>query len=247
MNDKVTVTSDIPSPYIENRGGVYRLKRKLTYAFAFRLLNKLLDRQQSLAILEIGTGSGFFLDFASENFPNSQFTGLELDERLLRETATRAPKASLHQGNAESFELGLNQFDLIVSFQVIEHLYNPDAMLKNVKAHLKPGGLFLVTTPNLSGFGARLMKERWHGYRYDHVSLKHKKDWDVLIRSHGFSPMYSGSTFFSGVPILNRFPLGLMNWFLLVVFGSLRWSSGESYVGIFKSNTLESFNDFQSI
>lgn len=236
MTENVSVKTDIPSPYIEKRGGLYRFKRKLTYAFAFRLLNKFLDRKGHLEILEIGTGSGFFLDFASENFPNSQFTGLEYDERLLRETASRAPNASLHQGNAESFALGLNQYDLIVSFQVIEHLYNPGAMLDNVKAHLKPNGIFLVTTPNLSGVGARLMKDRWHGYRDDHVSLKHKKEWDVLIESHGFSGLYSGSTFFSGVPILNKFPLGVINWLLLLVFGCFRWSSGESYVGVFKSN-----------
>lgn len=236
MSDKVSVKMDIPSPYIERRGGLYRFKRKLTYAFAFRLLNKFLDRNRPLEILEIGTGSGFFLDFASDNFPNSRFTGLEYDERLLHETQQRAPKARLHQGNAENFSLGLNQYDLIVSFQVIEHLYNPGSMLDNVKAHLKPGGIFLVTTPNLSGVGARLMKDRWPGYRDDHVSLKHKQNWDNLIESHGFSSFYSGSTFFSGVPILNRFPLGIINWLLLLVFGSLRWSQGESYVGVFKSN-----------
>ncbi len=236
MNEKISVKSDIPSPYIEKRGGLYRFKRRLTYAFAFRLLNKNLDRTQPLEILEVGTGSGFFLEFASENFANSRFTGLEYDERLLQETASRAPQANLRQGNAENFDLGKGKYDLIVSFQVIEHLYNPAAMLDKVKAHLKPGGIFLVTTPNLSGLGARLMKEGWHGYRDDHVSLKHKQDWDTLITSHGFNSLYSGSTFFSGIPLLNKLPLGLVNWFLLFAFGSLRWSAGESYVGVFKSN-----------
>jgi SAM-dependent methyltransferase len=233
MNDKVSVNTDIPSPYIENRGGLYRLKRKLTYGFAFRLLNKHLDRKQPLEILEIGTGSGFFLDFASENFPNSRLTGLEYDERLLYEAQRRAPNASIIQGNAECFELGLNKYDLIVSFQVIEHLYNPEAMLENVKAHLKSGGIFLVTTPNLSGIGAQIMKDRWQGYRDDHVSLMHKRDWESLIKTKGFSSLYSGSTFFSGVPVMNKFPLGIINWLLLFVFGSLNWSAGESYVGLF--------------
>jgi SAM-dependent methyltransferase len=235
MNEKVSVKTDIPSPYIENKGSLYRLKRKLTYAFAFRLLNKYLSRRQDLEILEIGTGSGFFLDFAREVFPKSRFSGVEYDERLLAETASRAPHANLIQGNAENFDLGQGRFDLVVSFQVIEHLYNPGAMLDKVRAHLKPGGIFLVTTPNLSGLGARWMKEEWHGYRVDHVSLMGKVDWDQLIVSHGFEPLYTGSTFFSGVPVLNRLPLGIVNWLLLVAFGSLRWSAGESYVGVFKS------------
>lgn len=236
MNNKVSVNSDIPSPYIENRGGLYRLKRKLTYAFAFRLLNKYLSKRDDLEVLEIGTGSGFFLDFARERFPNSRLSGVEYDERLLAETAARATHAHLIQGNAENFDLGKGRFDLVVSFQVIEHLYNPGAMLDNVRAHLKPGGIFLVTTPNLSGLGARWMKDKWHGYRDDHVSMKGKDEWDQLIASHGFSPLYSGSTFFSGVPVLNKLPLGIFNWLLLVAFGSLRWSAGESYVGVFKSN-----------
>lgn len=235
MDDKVSVKTNIPSPYIENRGGLYRLKRKLTYAFAFRLLNKYLSRRQELEILEIGTGSGFFLDFAREVFPKSHFSGVEYDERLLAETISRATHANLIQGNAENFDLGQGRFDLVVSFQVIEHLYNPGAMLDNVRTHLKPGGLFLVTTPNLSGVGARWMKEKWHGYRDDHVSLMGKDGWDQLIISHGFEPLYTGSTFLSGIPVLNKFPLGIMNWLLLLVFGSLPWSAGESYVGVFKS------------
>jgi SAM-dependent methyltransferase len=236
MNEKVSVNTEIPSPYIENKGGLYRLKRKLTYGFAFRLLNKYLSRGLDMEVLEIGTGSGFFLDFAHVYFPNACFSGVEYDERLLSESASRAPHARLVQGNAENFDLGQGQFDLVVSFQVIEHLYNPSAMLENVRAHLKPGGIFLVTTPNLSGLGARWMEDKWHGYREDHVSLKGKDEWDRLIVSHGFSPLYSGSTFFSGVPILNTLPFGIVNWLLLVALGSLPWSVGESYVGVFRSN-----------
>jgi len=235
MITKVSVDTQIPSPYIESKSHLYRLKRKLTYAFAFRLLNKYLTQRHDLQILEIGTGSGFFLEFAKESFPNSRFSGVEYDERLLAESALRAPHASLIQGNAENFSFEKGRYDLVVSFQVIEHLYNPSSMLENVRTHLKPGGIFLVTTPNLSGLGARVMKERWHGYRDDHVALKGMEEWNQLIASHGFISLYSGSTFFSGVPFLNKFPLGLINWLLLLSFGSLRWSFGESYVGVFKS------------
>lgn len=235
MSSYVSIKSDTPSPYIESRGLLYRLKRRLTYSFAFRLLNRFLKRRHNLEVLEIGTGSGFFLEFASDYFLDSHFTGVEYDQRLLLETSHRAPFATLVQGNAEDFNLGTD-FDLVVSFQVIEHLYNPTAMIANVKRHMKPGATLIITTPNLSGFGAKIMKNKWHGYRDDHVSLKSKDSWDLLISSHGFSCLYSGSTFFSGLPILNRLPLGLINWFLLLTFGSLPWSLGESYVGVFQSN-----------
>jgi len=235
MNEKVSVNTDIPSPYIKNKGGLYRMKRKLTYAFAFRLLNMYRNKLQELQLPEIGTKSGFSLDFAHEQFPNARFSGVEYDQRLMAETASRAPYANLIQGNAENSDLGRGRYDLVVSFQVIEHLYNLGTLLEKLRNHLKPGGISLVTTPNLSGLGARRMKDKWHGYRDGHVSLKGKDEWDRLIMAHGFNPLYSGSTFFSGVPVFKKLPLGIVNWLLLVGFGSLRWSAGESYVGVFKS------------
>jgi SAM-dependent methyltransferase len=233
---RVSVDQSIPSPYIESSGALYRFKRRLTYSFAFRLLRKYFKPCQEFDILEIGTGSGFFLFFAKRFFQQSHLHGIEYDDRLLRETLVRAPYAKVMQCNAENFSFGQQHFDLVVSFQVIEHLYNPSAMLKNVHAHLKPGGIFLVTTPNLSGIGARIMKNRWHGYREDHVSLKGKDEWDRILISHGFSCLYSGSTFLSGIPLLNRFPLGILNWLLLYAFGSLPWALGESYVGLYQVN-----------
>lgn len=235
MSEDVSVNIDAPSPYIERGDSLYRFRRRLTYKFAFRLLNRYLSRRSNLDILEIGTGSGFFLEFAREFFPSAKFTGLEYDERLLATTRSRAPHARMVQGNAETFDFGDEQFDLIVSFQVIEHLFNPDHMVEKVLKHLKPGGIILLTTPNLTGLGARIMKGNWHGYREDHVCLKGKKEWDQLFSSHGLITLYSGSTFFSGIPILNKFPLGIINWVLLTIFGSLRWSLGESYIGVFKS------------
>jgi hypothetical protein len=67
--------------------------------------------------------------------------------------------------------------------------------------------------------------------------LKSRKEWDKLLLEKGFKKIYSGSTFFSGIPILNKLPLGIINWSLLFFIGSLPWSNGESYIGVFKKNT----------
>ena len=232
---KTSVDLKNPSPYIESDNRFHRIKRKLTYSFAFRLLNKFMLYKENLSLLEIGTGSGFFLDFCRDEFKGVALFGLEYDERLLEVTKARVPSAVCMQGNAESFEFERPEFfDVIVSFQVIEHLYEPKSMLILVHKYLKRGGLFIVTTPNLDGYGAKLLGDRWHGYRDDHVSLKGMNAWNELISSSGFECLYSGSTFFSGIPWANRLPLGILNWLLLFIFGSLRWNRGESYVGVFR-------------
>lgn len=230
---KVSVDVSAPSPYIESDSRLHSFKRRLSYAFAFRLIRDHFGAGGPRSVLEIGTGSGFFLQFFAQQYPTALATGIEFDERLLAVTRARAPRATCLHGNAESFSLKPAAFDLIVSFQVIEHLYEPDRMLSQARSHLAPGGLLILTTPNLGGFGARIMGPRWHGYRNDHVNLRTADQWTSLVESHGFRSVYAGSTFFSGIPWLNRMPLGLLNWGLLIAFGALRWHQGESYVGAF--------------
>lgn len=53
----------------------------------------------------------------------------------------------VHVQSAESFELG-EKFDTIVAGELIEHLANPGLFLRQARAHLKPGGRLVLTTPN---------------------------------------------------------------------------------------------------
>lgn len=230
---KVSVDLASPSPYIERDSRLHRFKRSLSYGFAFRLIRRHFQAHAPRSLLEVGTGSGFFLDFFTHRYPGSAAHGVEYDERLLAVTRARCPQAHCQQGNAETFDLRPLSFDLIVSFQVIEHLFEPQRMLERMRQHLAPGGLLIITTPNLDGIGARWMGQRWHGFRDDHVTLKGAKAWQDLIETQGFRTVYAGSTFFSGVPWLNRLPLGLVNWALLTGFGAWRWRQGEAFVGAF--------------
>jgi len=230
---KVSVNLDEPSPYLESDSYFHRLKRKLTYRFALNAIQKQFSKNSSFSVLELGTGSGFFLLAAHESFPRAQLSGIEFDDRLLQATQKKVPFAKTWQGNVESFEIPGERFDVIVSFQVIEHLYKPESMIDQVQQHLKPGGILIFTTPNLAGVGAKVMGSKWHGYRDDHVSMKDASQWVDLLKSHGFLPVSVGSTFFSGIPWLNRLPLGVFNWTLLLMFGYAPWMRGESFVGIF--------------
>jgi SAM-dependent methyltransferase len=237
VTSKVSVDLDSPSPYVEKDSYLHRVKRNLSFSFALRKIASECPDRGDLSIFEIGTGSGFFLASAHQRFPGAKLSGIEYDERLLEVTRKRAPFAHCIQGNAETFDLRPTTFDVVVSFQVIEHLYDPSAMLTRVKWHLKPDGIFIVTTPNLDGLGARMMGTRWHAYRPDHVSLKGVSSWMDLIEGQGFTPLYCGSTFFSGIPALNRFPLGILNWSLLVLLGAARWQRGEAFVGVFRAQS----------
>lgn len=234
----VTVDLDNPSLYAESDSNFYRFKRKMTYENILKRIRTFVKGKETFSLLEIGTGSGFFMTFLESEFPNAELVGLEYDPRLVELTQSKVRNAKIVQGNAETFNFEAEKFDIIVSFQVIEHLYNPVAMLTSVKKHLKTDGIFIFTTPNLGSLGVKVMKDKWHGYREDHVSLKNCDDWQSITEQNGFSSIYIGSTFFSGIPILNKLPFGLLNWVLLSTLGSIKWKYGESFVGIFKLSNL---------
>jgi 2-polyprenyl-3-methyl-5-hydroxy-6-metoxy-1,4-benzoquinol methylase len=230
---KVSVDLDLETPYFETDSNIYRIKRKLMYSNILRIIDRYIGKRDFAEILEVGTGSGFLLSFLENKYPNCSFKGLEYDPRLVQLSNSKLNRSVVTEGNAEDFH-NFGSFDLVVSSQVIEHLYSPENFILSAKSVLKENGLLVFTTPNLDCIAKRLLGNKWHGYRFDHVSLKTKKQWDDLVVENGFELIYSGSTFFSGIPVLNKFPLGIFNWMLLYFLGSIRWNMGESYVGVFR-------------
>lgn len=233
MKEKTSVDLKSDTFYSEPDSKLYRFKRKLMYSNLLRIIHKYIRDMNKARILEVGTGSGFLISFLEKKYPNFFLMGLEYDHRLVDLSNHKLNHSVVVQGNAENFH-DIGSFDLVVSSQVIEHLYSPNDFVSSVKSVLTKNGILIFTTPNLNCLSNKLLGKNWHGYREDHVSLKTKNEWDKLMINNGFEVLYSGSTFFSGIPVLNKFPLGIINWSLLYFFGSFKWDIGESYVGVFK-------------
>jgi 2-polyprenyl-3-methyl-5-hydroxy-6-metoxy-1,4-benzoquinol methylase len=56
----------------------------------------------------------------------------------------------------EKFPFEDESFDIIYCGEIIEHLFNPDRLLEEIRRTLKPGGRCIITTPNLAGWSNRL-------------------------------------------------------------------------------------------
>ena len=65
---KVSVDINQPSPYIESSSILHTFKRRLTYVFAIKMIKKYADIRNFNSLLEIGTGSGFFMLSCKKNF-----------------------------------------------------------------------------------------------------------------------------------------------------------------------------------
>lgn len=111
------------------------------------------------SVLEIGTGSGYGIELISPSASayvtvDKHDPGIELAE---------FPNVEFLRMKVPPLGLPSNTFDYVISFQVIEHIKDDFGFLAEVQRVLKPGGKFIVTTPNSK---MSLTRNPWHVREY---------------------------------------------------------------------------------
>ena len=129
-------------------------------------------------LLEVGCARGDFLRVAREFFSAS---GVEPNEDLARDAATVAP---VHQGLVDS-EPGFD-YDVAVSFHVIEHTDSPREFLAEIAKRLRPGGLVVLETPNIHSLPYRLFKSRWRQFIPEHYYFFDESTMTKMLQDAGF-------------------------------------------------------------
>ncbi|MBI5587993.1 MAG: class I SAM-dependent methyltransferase [Deltaproteobacteria bacterium] len=125
-------------------------------------------------ILDVGCGRGDFLLLMKER--GWEPTGLELDERIERHG--KKIGIDLRSGSLETVRFPDSHFEAVTFWHVFEHLKNPEWALKECRRILKPGGLFVISVPNIGSLQARLSGKHWfhldppfHLYHYSLENL----------------------------------------------------------------------------
>jgi SAM-dependent methyltransferase len=141
-----------------------RTERERTFARHLKAILPLIRRREN--VLDIGCGSGYFLNACRPHF--RRLSGVDVSPEAL--------------GRADaSFNLICSQFqaglfpdgfaDLIMLSDVVEHLYHPVEFLSQVKKALHPDGLVCAITPNRRSLLARVSGRRYVSYKLpEHVS-----------------------------------------------------------------------------
>lgn len=103
-------------------------------------------------LLDIGCGDGTYTfrladDFEQVDAIDIQKERLDLFYEALK-TDPRADKITVQDMSITAMDFPDNTFDLVVAFEVVEHVDDLDKALREVCRVLKPGGRFGLTTPN---------------------------------------------------------------------------------------------------
>lgn len=74
------------------------------------------------------------------------------------------PKAKYKVGNLYNLDYKDNQFNAIIMREVIEHFKKPETAVKEVNRILKPGGLYILTTPNYSNLLVHVIEHTYNRF-----------------------------------------------------------------------------------
>ncbi len=225
----------------------YRGDRVFAYAYWERFIRRRAGGHAQ--VLEIGCGAGFFL---SRLGGTHRAFGVDLSWAALRIAASRTGAAALTLASGDNLPYMEGSFDAVVAFDVLEHLAAPERLLAEASRVLRPGGLLIATTPNLSSLGARVKGRRadLDGGAYEqrrpqsfmwrdesHIGLRPHAAWLEIVSQSGFGRVQSGTDCLWDMPygtvvpaVLQKLVLIPINSVFQLLVGFLPWSLGENLV-----------------
>lgn len=134
-------------------------------------------------ILEIGAGYGLFLEEMQKRNLFDNIYGIEASDSLYE----RSKDLGFNVYNGIFEELNIKQtFDVIVSFEVIEHIFNPSDVIKKIFSMLNDNALLIMTFPNYNGFDISTLKEASDSIDHEHLNYFNEKSIKLLLEESGF-------------------------------------------------------------
>lgn len=119
-------------------------------------------------VLDVGCAAGYFLRVARQH--GYDCWGVEVSAAIAHQAQAALGEERVHVGMLESAppdRFAPGSFDLVTMWDVIEHVPDPQALLRQAAALLKPGGHLVLETQNVDSRFASLLGSRWHHYKHE--------------------------------------------------------------------------------
>ena len=108
---------------------------------------------QGKKVLDIACGEGYGSHILGETA--EMVKGVDIDESVITKAKNKyqGKNIGFTAGSVEKIPFDTASFDVVVSFETLEHTTAHDTMLGEIKRVLKPGGILLISTPDKRNYG----------------------------------------------------------------------------------------------
>ncbi|MFA9289418.1 MAG: methyltransferase domain-containing protein [Weeksellaceae bacterium] len=126
-------------------------------------------------LLDVGAGSGLMMKLFKQR--GYDVAGIEYDPELVKRMHAdpQLKKLDIKQGDITKLR-GKEQYDIVVSNDVIEHIEDDRKALQNLWSYVKPGGMLVITVPAHSFLYSQRDRDWGHFRRYNKSELHEKME-----------------------------------------------------------------------
>jgi SAM-dependent methyltransferase len=135
-------------------------------------------------LVDVGAGYGTFCEEVRRLEVFDRVVALEPEPHLAKTCRAKGLEVIEAPVERAPLESGV---DVVTSFEVVEHLFSPREFVERCAAVLRPGGLLMLTCPNVHGFDVEVLGEASATVDAEHLNYLHPASLTGLLERSGFT------------------------------------------------------------
>jgi 2-polyprenyl-3-methyl-5-hydroxy-6-metoxy-1,4-benzoquinol methylase len=159
-------------------------------------LKEILKYKKNGKLFEVGCAKCEFLKLATKHF---NVEGIDISTYAINSMKSTFDN-KINVKDIEKVNLTPNYYDIIVIFNVLEHLKEPHLVIKKLKNSLKKDGIIIGSVPNNFGLIGKIATQIYNAADKTHCSVYPLNQWCMLLEKTGFKKI----TFFGEIVALGR-------------------------------------------
>jgi ubiquinone/menaquinone biosynthesis C-methylase UbiE len=168
--------------------GVYRHNMRLRYEYVANHLQSIATEGKTL--IDLGCGDGQWSLEVSKRY-NVKLIGVDYNQLRLERYKQNVPQAEAHFGSCLEIPLENDCADIVMFHQVLEHIPEPGAALREIHRILRAGGWLILSVPNEGTWLKQKVQYRWiepHSLETtDHVNFYTRSSLRELLMTNQFT------------------------------------------------------------
>ena len=185
------IWDQVPSDYYQRSVETNFLQR-MWHTRKLKMVGKLMGAEKNMPknVLDVGCASGWFLSELALRYPKASYVGVDVHKKAIDYGKKRYKNLKLICADAHTLPFPNESFDVVICAEVLEHVKNPQKVLREIKRVLTSNGIAIIEMDS----GNLLFRAIWYWWthlrrgvwRDSHIHAFNTKILEDMIKNSGF-------------------------------------------------------------